>query len=99
MSGGYGHSPTTGREWQKQVYKYTGGTWETAGQLTVARQFHTMDVLHGQMMVVGGYNGDYLDSVELLEDESWKNVSWSLSNARYAHAMAVVPSEAFPCIP
>ena len=70
------------------------------GELTVTRGWHKMDILHGQMLVVGGwYRGEYVDSVEVLEDGTWRKESWSLSEARGNYAMAVVPSEAFPCIP
>ena len=86
---------------ESKVWKMSRGTWSLAGEMKQPRSSHSMGILNGSLMVMGGYGGSRgkLSTVERMDSEgNWKTLPTTLSVASSSHAMAAVLAEAFPCI-
>lgn len=86
---------------QSKVWKMSMGSWSLAGELLEGREFHSIGILDGMPVIVGGNGGGRerrLASLERMDSEGiWKKLPRSLSVGRYYHAMAAVPADDFPC--
>ncbi|CAF4328991.1 unnamed protein product, partial [Adineta steineri] len=68
------------------------GTWTTTANMSIARYFHTASTLaNGLVLVVGGYNGTYLNSAELYNASTgtWITTA-NMSIARYIHTASIL---------
>ena len=61
-----------------------------------ARSDHGVAVLDGKLYAMGGYNGDYLSSVERYDPalDAWEAVA-PMAEAREAHAVAVLDGKLY----
>jgi N-acetylneuraminic acid mutarotase len=76
-----------------ELYDPASNTWKVAGSLTTARIAHAMTLMsNGQVLVVGGYNGDQiLASAEVYEPATdvW-TATGALAVARVAHTATLL---------
>jgi hypothetical protein len=80
-----------------EVYVIQRNVWEVGTQMLTARYGHGMGFLpgvgeEGAVMVAGGYNGGYLDSVEVydIQRNVWE-VGTQMLTARYGPGMVFLP--------
>jgi len=90
VSGGY----TSTQVKSVEFYEVSADTWRTIGEMHTARDFHTMTILGGQLVVAGGE--PYHDKVETFDGTSWTE-SNSLSTGRYRHAGVSFPAGMISC--
>ena len=72
-----------------EIYDIAGNTWRTGTNMLHARNYFTMAVVNGELMVFGG-NGA-MDSREMLDSSGAKGIKSSMGTLRYSHASVVIP--------
>jgi WD40 repeat protein len=71
-----------------------GGAWTTPGTINTARDFHTATLLaSGQVLVVGGFNGNFLANAEFSNyaPGSWTNTGTMVTDRMY-HTATLLPN-------
>ncbi len=66
------------------VYDVQSGQWSVAKDLNTERTGHGTVELNGRIYAAGGYNGTYLDSIEVYnqETDSWTKLTGKMSSPR-----------------
>ena len=79
-------------------FSYASKTWETLPSLTEERMGHGMTHIDGYPAVIGGYNSQLLDGIELWDGANWIAHPDRLTYARWAYGMpAYVPMADISC--
>jgi hypothetical protein len=76
------------------LYDPVSGMWTATGLMSTSRYYHTATLLpNGNVLVAGGYNGNYLSSAELYNPTNgmW-TATGSLNNPRYLHTATLLPN-------
>ena len=79
-----------------QFYVLEEGIWETPSTLVINRVHHTMGVVGGTLMAVGGYSGVYLSKIEEFRDKTWQEGK-NLNIERTDHTMVSVRADYVDC--
>ncbi len=77
-----------------EIYDAATGVWTPTGDMTVARAGHTATLLpNGQVLVVAGYNAEFLDAAELYDPATgaW-TATGSLTTARLGSTATLLPN-------
>ena len=93
VTGGYAGQQVTHRV---DFYVADLDRWDNVGYLKNARSYHTMLFIDGKMLVAGGYNDDYLQSVETFNGLEWEEI-YDLTVARGQQAAVSFPAEMITC--
>merc|ERR1711915_679987 len=79
-----------------EFYVADSDHWENVGTLKHARYEHAMSFIDGKVIVAGGYNNGYLQSVETFNGSDWEE-SYNLSVGRAEHAAVTFPAGMITC--
>ena len=70
-------------------------TWQLLGNLVTGRRHHCAAIFRGALWVTGGYNGNKLDSTEIMALDGTVTSGPSLPEIRYGHCMVVLNNDEF----
>jgi hypothetical protein len=59
------------------AYDPSSSEWETLASMSQTRSYHAAGVINGKIIVAGGYNGEFLDSVEVYDplSDTWNDLA------------------------